>query len=77
MGRVASCGDNAAMEPFFSLLQKNVLNRRSWVTREELRIAIVTRIERTYHRRRRQARLGRLTPIEFETVMNEEPALAA
>ncbi|HJG44929.1 IS3 family transposase, partial [Corynebacterium variabile] len=62
---------------FFSLLQKNVLNRRSWVTREELRIAIVTRIERTYHRRRRQARLGRLTPIEFETVMNEEPALAA
>ena len=29
MGRVASCGDNAAMESFFSLLQKNVLDRRS------------------------------------------------
>lgn len=42
MGRVASCGDNAAMESFFSLLQKNVLNRRSWATQEELRIAIVT-----------------------------------
>ncbi|GAA1222033.1 hypothetical protein GCM10009655_22100 [Rhodoglobus aureus] len=27
MGRVASCGDNAAMESFFSLLQKNVLDR--------------------------------------------------
>lgn len=53
MGRVASCGDNAAMESFFSLLQKNVLNRHSWATREELRIAIVTWIERTYHRRRR------------------------
>ncbi|MBF6216431.1 IS3 family transposase, partial [Nocardia puris] len=36
---------------------------------EQLRIAIVTWIERTYHRRRRQARLGRLTPIEFETIM--------
>jgi transposase InsO family protein len=77
MGRVASCGDNAAMESFFSLLQKNVLNRRSWATREELRIAIVTWIERTYHRRRRQARLGRLTSIEFETIMNNDSALAA
>ena len=77
MGRVASCGDNAAMESFFSLLQKNVLNRRAWATREELRLAIVTWIERTYNRRRRQARLGRLTPVEFETIMNHTLALAA
>ena len=77
MGRVASCGDNAAMESFFSLLQKNVLDRRSWATRQELRIAIVIWIERTYHRRRRQARLGRLTPIEFEAIMNTPAALAA
>ncbi|MGP9585588.1 IS3 family transposase [Micrococcaceae sp. AOP34-BR2-30] len=77
MGRVASCGDNAAMESFFALLQKNVLDRRSWTTREQLRIAIVTWIERTYHRRRRQASLGRLTPIEFEAIMNTTVALAA
>ncbi|WP_435748805.1 IS3 family transposase [Microbacterium sp. PMB16] len=77
MGRVGSSGDNAAMESFFALLQKNVLDRRSWTTREQLRIAIVTWIERTYHRRRRQARLGRLTPIEFETIMNTTVALAA
>ena len=77
MGRVGAAGDNAAMESFFSLLQKNVLNRRSWATRDELRIAIVTWIERTYHRRRRQAALGRLTPIEFETIMNTPAALAA
>ena len=77
MGRVASCGDNAAMESFFSLLQKNVLDRRSWTTRQDLRIAIVTWIEHTYHRHRRQARLGRLTPIEFEAIMNTPAALAA
>ncbi|KPI07689.1 transposase subunit [Actinobacteria bacterium OV450] len=64
------------MESFFSLLQKNVLDRRKWTTREELRIAIVTWIERTYHRRRRQAALGRLTPIAYETVMTT-PALQA
>lgn len=68
MGRVGACGDNAAMESFFSLLQKNVLDRQRWTTREELRLAIVTWIERTYHRRRRQRSLGRLTPIEYETI---------
>jgi transposase InsO family protein len=68
MGRVGACGDNAAMESFFALLQKNVLNRQRWTTREQLRLAIVTWIEKTYHRRHRQRRLGRLTPIEFETI---------
>jgi putative transposase len=68
MGRVGACGDNAAMESFFALLQKNVLDRQRWTSREELRVAIVTWIERTYHRRRRQRGLGRLTPIEYETL---------
>jgi len=77
MGRVGAAGDNAAMESFFSLLQKNVLDRRRWDTREELRIAIVTWIERTYHRRRRQAALGRLTPIEFEAIMTTPASQAA
>jgi transposase InsO family protein len=77
MGRVGAAGDNAAMESFFSLLQKNVLDRRIWNTREELRIAIVTWIERTYHRRRRQAALGRLTPVEYELIMKPAAAQAA
>ena len=68
MGRVGACADNAAMESFFSLLQKNVLNRQRWTTREQLRLAIVIWIEKTYHRRRRQDALGRMTPIEFETL---------
>jgi transposase InsO family protein len=77
MGQAGSAADNAAMESFFSLLQKNVLNRRRWATREELRIAIVTWIERTYHRRRRQAALGRLTPVEFEIIMTAPASQAA
>ncbi|SJN43772.1 Mobile element protein [Microbacterium esteraromaticum] len=77
MGKVGAAGDNAAMESFFSLLQKNVLDRRTWTRREELRSAIVIWIERTCHRRRRQPRLGRLTPIEFEAIMNTPAALAA
>ena len=77
MGQVGSAGDNAAMESFFALLQKNVLDRQRWATRDELRLAIVTWIERTYHRRRRQVALGRLTPIEFETIITPAADQAA
>ena len=75
MGRVGAAGDNAAMESFFALLQTNVLDRRRWSSRDQLRIAIVTWIERTYRRRRRQTRLDRLTPVEYEAIV-ESPAVA-
>jgi putative transposase len=74
MGCVGACGDNAAMESFFALLQNNVLDRQPWRTRDDLGLAIVTWIERTCHRRRRQRRLGRLTPIEFETIKRHATA---
>lgn len=73
MGRVGSCADNAAMESFFALLQKNVLDRQTWATREELRIAITYWIEASYHRRRRQRALGKLTPIEYEMIHQSTP----
>lgn len=62
---------------FFALLQKDVLARDPWATRHDLRIAMVTWIERTYHRRRRQAVLGRLTPIEYETIVPTPAGQAA
>jgi putative transposase len=34
--------------------------------------AIVIWIERTYHRRRRQRVLGKLTPIEYETMQLQQ-----
>jgi putative transposase len=77
MGRVGAAGDNAAMESFSGLLHNNVLDRRTWATRQQLRTAIVTWIERTYHRRRRQRSLSRLTPIEYETIMTTPASQAA
>ena len=77
MGRVASAGDNAAMESFFALLQKNVLDQQTWATRDELKLAIIDWIERTYNRRRRQRRLGKLTPVEFELTHHNPGPLAA
>jgi transposase InsO family protein len=72
MGRVAAAGDNAAMESFHSLLQKNVLDRQRWATRDELRYAVITWIERTYNRRRRQRALGKLTPVEYELAFAQQ-----
>ena len=77
MGQVASAADNAAMESFFSLPHKDVLNRQRWPTRNELRIVTVTWIELTYHRRGRQAALDRLTPAEFEIIETAQATQAA
>jgi transposase InsO family protein len=74
MGRVGAAGDNAAMESFYSLVQKNVLNRRRrWRTRAELRYELIVWIEHTYNRRRRQRSLGKLTPVEFELAFTPQP----
>ena len=62
MGNIGAAADNAAMESFFSPLQKNGLSTGRWDTSNDLRIGIVTWIERAYHPRRRQKALGRLTP---------------
>ncbi|MWB97577.1 DDE-type integrase/transposase/recombinase [Agromyces sp. MMS17-SY077] len=45
MGRSYGAGDNASMESFFALLQKNVLNTQRWETRQDLRLAMVRWIE--------------------------------
>jgi transposase InsO family protein len=59
------------------LLQRNVLNSQTWDTREDLAVAIITWIERTYHRRPRQRSLGRLTLIKFEALLSSPAAMAA
>jgi putative transposase len=75
MGRAGAAGDNAAMESFLALLQNNVLDRRTWITREQLPLAILAWIEKKYHRKRGQAALGRLA--EFKTITVTPAALVA
>ena len=73
-GRVGAASDNAAMESFFTLRQKNVLNRRRWETRVELETVISRWIEIKYHRKRRKKALGRRTLLEFEKQHAEQAA---
>lgn len=68
-GTVGSCYDNAAMEAFWSTLKRelaHIHSTRRWQTRAELRAALFDYIEVFYNRQRHQARLGHLTPADYE-----------
>lgn len=67
-GMVAARADNAAMESLSALVQKNMLDRQRQSMHEQLRPTTASWIEKSYHRRRRQCRLGRLTTVETEPV---------
>jgi putative transposase len=67
MGSVGSCFDNAMIESFWSRMQVELLDRRSWRTRVQLANAIFEYLEVFHNRQRRHSALGMLTPVEFET----------
>jgi putative transposase len=67
MGTVGDCYDNAMMESFWGTLQLEILDSRTWETRDELANAIFEWIECWYNSERRHSSLGMLSPIAFET----------
>jgi len=67
MGRVGAAVTTRAWNRSTRCCRTTCSTPRSGNARE-LRVAIVTWIERTYHRRRRKRSLGRMTPVEFEAV---------
>jgi len=68
MGSRGDCFDNAVAESFFATLKKELVHRRSWPTRQELRSAVFDYIESFYNRERRHSTLGYLSPREFEKI---------
>ncbi len=58
--------DNALAESFMSTLKTEVVDRRSWPTRQAARMAIYEYIEGWYNPRRRHSALGYLSPAQFE-----------
>lgn len=63
-------------QSFFSLLQKNVLDRRTWSTRAELASAIFEWIEAFYNPLRRHSGLGYRSPNQFEDLHSAAAAAA-
>jgi len=66
MGSVGDAYDNAMAESFFATLECELLDRRSFKTQAEARIAVFEFIEGFYNPRRRHSSLGYLCPIDYE-----------
>ena len=66
MGSVGDCFDNAMCESFFATLECELLDRRSFRTQAEARLAVFDFIEGWYNPNRRHSGLGYLSPLEFE-----------
>jgi len=66
MGSTGDCYDNAMAESFFASLETELIDRSSWRTRAEARLAVFDYIEAFYNPRRRHSGLGYLSPAEFE-----------
>jgi len=75
MGRVASSVDNTMIESFWSTMQRELLDRHAWQTRQQLGAAIFDWIEGFYNPTRRHTSIGSHSPVEYETIYHA--ALAA
>jgi putative transposase len=66
MSRKGNCWDNAVAESFFATLKNELVYRRRWRTRLELRTALFEYVEVFYNRRRLHSSLDYRTPAEVE-----------
>lgn len=66
MGSKGDCFDNAAIESYHATLEKDLLRRRSFRTRQEARTAVFDYIESFYNRERLHSTLGYRSPDEYE-----------
>jgi putative transposase len=65
-GSVGDAYDNAMAEAFFATLECELLDRRSFRSQAEARMAVFAFIEGFYNPTRRHSALGYLSPIEYE-----------
>jgi putative transposase len=70
-GSVGDCFDNAMGESFFATLECELLERRSFKTQVEARMAVFDFIEGFYNPHRRHSALGYLAPAQYERVHHE------
>lgn len=66
MGSAGDCYDNALCESFFATLECELLERQSFPTPAEARLAVFQFIEGWYNPHRLHSALGYLSPIRYE-----------
>ena len=66
MGTVGDAYDNAMAESFFASLECELIDRRSFRSKTDARMALFSWIEGWYNPRRRHSSLDYQSPINFE-----------
>ena len=69
LSRPRQCWDNAVAESFFASLKLELIDRRSWATRAQVRRTVFDYIEVFFNRRRLHSSLNYMTPAEYEAIM--------
>lgn len=75
MGTVGDAYDNAMAESFFATLECELIDRKSWQTKTEARLALFSYIEGWYNPRRRHSGIGQMSPAKFEAAHLQEPRM--
>jgi transposase InsO family protein len=78
MGSVGDCFDNALCESFFATLECELLDRQTFPTPSDARLAVFQFIEGWYNPHRLHSALGYLSPIRYEvahTHLMQSPSL--
>lgn len=76
MGRRGDAFDTVA-ESFFATLETELLDRHTFRSRDQARLAVFIYIEGFYNARRRHSTLGQRSPDRFEEIMMKEDTQAA
>jgi putative transposase len=75
MGSKGDCFDNTVAESFFATLQKDLLRRRSFATRQEARTAVFDYVEAFYNAIRLHSTLD--YPVAYEKIKMKKRERAA
>ena len=74
MGSAGDCYDNALCESFFATLKCELIERSTFRTRAEARVAVFDFAEAFYNRKRRHSSLGYISPGAFERAHDQDVA---
>lgn len=77
MSKRGDCWDNAVAESFFGSLKSELVYRHVWPTKQRAHEAIGEYIDGFYNTSRLHSKVGYMSPAEFESIANQEAALAA
>lgn len=77
VGHTGICYDNASAESFNATIKKELIYQHVWRDADEVRTAVFGYIEQYYNRVRKQRRLGKISPADYERKLDNRAPRSA